>query len=327
MTFYNNVEGFRRIDALGAEGKDFFFLISFDRNQILAEPLDQLPGNLLFRLEEWSNEPEESPKPSKKQKKPIRTYPPDYADYLNAFESVIEEIRRGNTYLLNLTFPSRIEAETSLVEIYRAAQAPYKLHLPGVFTCFSPEKFITIRQRNLYTYPMKGTIDALLPGAKERILKDPKETAEHVMITDLMRNDLNRVSRNVRVTRFRYLDKIPAGKKRLYQVSSEVTGELEEGWRSRIGSILAEITPAGSVSGTPKRKTLEIIEKTETYERGFYTGVFGVCKGDELRSAVLIRYLEKGANGLVYKSGGGITLDSDPELEYQELVDKIYLPF
>ncbi len=327
MTFYNSIEGFRRIDALGAEGKDFFFLISFDRNQILAEPLDQLPENLLFRLEEWSNEADDSPKPSKKRKKPIRTFPPAYTDYLNAFESVIEEIRRGNTYLLNLTFPSRIETEASLVEIYQAAQAPYKLHLPGMFTCFSPEKFITIRQQHIHTYPMKGTIDASLPNAEKQILQDPKETAEHVMIIDLMRNDLNRVSRNVRVTRFRYLDEIPAGEKRLYQVSSEVTGELEEGWRSRIGSILAEITPAGSISGTPKRKTLEIIEKTENYERGFYTGVFGVCRGDELRSAVLIRYMGKGANGLVYKSGGGITLDSDPELEYQELVDKIYLPF
>ena len=327
MTFYNSVEGFRRIDALGAEWKDFFFLISFDRNQILAEPLDQLPENLLFRLEEWNNEPNLPKKSAEEREKPIRTFPPDYADYLDAFESVIEEIRRGNTYLLNLTFPSRIETETSLVEIYRAAQAPYKLHLPGVFTCFSPEKFITIRQRNLYTYPMKGTIDALLPGAKERILKDPKETAEHVMITDLMRNDLNRVSQNVRVTRFRYLDKIPAGEKMLYQVSSEITGELEKGWRSRIGTILSEITPAGSVSGTPKRKTLEIIEKTENYTRGFYTGVFGVCKGEELRSAVLIRFLEKGAGGqLYYKSGGGITLDSDPAKEYQELIDKIYLP-
>ncbi len=306
---------------------DFFFLISFDRKQILAEALDQLPENLLFRLEEWSNEPNLPKRSPEKRKRPIRTSPPHYADYLNAFESVIEEIRRGNTYLLNLTFQSDIETEVSLAEIYHSAQAPYKLFLPGLFTCFSPEKFIAIRQQKIYTYPMKGTIDASLPKAKKQILQDPKETAEHVMITDLMRNDLNRVSQNVRVTRFRYLDKIPAGEKMLYQVSSEITGELEKGWRSRIGTILSEITPAGSVSGTPKRKTLEIIEKTENYTRGFYTGVFGVCKGEELRSAVLIRFLEKGAGGqLYYKSGGGITLDSDPAKEYQELIDKIYLP-
>ena len=327
MTFYNTSQGFRRIDALGAERKDFFFLISFDRKQILAEPLDQLPENLLFRLGEWNNEPNLPKKSAENRKRQIRTSPPDYTVYLNAFASVIEEIRRGNTYLLNLTFQSLIETEVSLADIYHSAQAPYKLFLPGFFTCFSPEKFITIRQQKIYTYPMKGTIDASLPKAEKQILQDPKETAEHVMITDLMRNDLNRVSQNVRVTRFRYLDKIPAGEKMLYQVSSEITGELEEGWRSRIGTILSEITPAGSVSGTPKRKTLEIIEKTENYTRGFYTGVFGVCKGDELRSAVLIRFLEKRAGGqLYYKSGGGITLDSDPAKEYQELIDKIYLP-
>ena len=327
MTFYNSVEGFRRIDALGAGGEDFFFLISFDRKQILAEPLNQLPEKLLFRLEEWDNEPDSFQESAQKSRKPIRISPPDYADYLKAFENVIEEIRRGNTYLLNLTFESPVETDSSLTGIYHAAQAPYKLHLPGTFTCFSPEKFITIRQRRIHTFPMKGTIDASVPDARQRILEDPKETAEHVMITDLMRNDLNRVARNVRVARFRYPEKIHAGGKMLYQISSEIIGDLEEGWRSRIGSILAEITPAGSVSGTPKRKTLEIIEKTENYERGFYTGVFGVCKGDELRSAVLIRYLETGEKGLIYKSGGGITLDSDPESEYRELIDKIYLPF
>ena len=327
MTFYSGIEGFQRIDALGAKGEDFFFLISFDRKQILAEPLGQLPENLLYRLEEWSNEPDSLRVSAHKSRRPIRISPPDYAEYLKAFENVIEEIRRGNTYLLNLTFKSPVETDASLAGIYHTAQAPYKLHLPGAFTCFSPEKFITIRQRRIHTFPMKGTIDTSVPDARQRILADPKETAEHVMITDLMRNDLNRVAQNVRVARFRYLDEIPAGEKRLYQVSSEIIGDLEEGWRSRIGSILAEITPAGSVSGTPKHKTLEIIGKTENYERGFYTGVFGVCQGEELRSAVLIRFLEKGPNGqLYYKSGGGITLESDPEKEYRELIAKIYLP-
>ncbi|WP_292655428.1 aminodeoxychorismate synthase component I [Nitratifractor sp.] len=327
MTFYETQEGFRRLNALGTGGEDFFFLISFDRERILAEPLDQLPCKLLYRLDDWSNEPK-LPPPKPSSERGIRIFPPAYTDYLDAFERVQEEIRRGNTYLLNLTFASPIETQASLEEIYYSAQAPYKLHLPGLFTCFSPEKFITIRHGKIFTYPMKGTIDASLPDAAEKILQDPKETAEHVMITDLMRNDLNRVSRNVRVTRFRYLDKIPAGDRDLYQVSSEIIGELSDDWRAHIGSILAEITPAGSISGTPKRKTLEIIERIENYQRGFYTGVFGVCKREELRSAVLIRFLEKAeSEGLYYyKSGGGITLDSDPEREYQELLSKIYLP-
>lgn len=173
---------------------------------------------------------------------------------------------------------------------------------------------------------MKGTIDASLPQAKEQILKDPKEMAEHIMITDLMRNDLNLVAKRVKVEEFRYIDKIPAGDKELYQVSSKISGELPSTWQNGIGSILSKITPAGSISGTPKKRTIEIIEEIENYKRGFYTGVFGVYREDELRSAVLIRFIEKSSRGLLYKSGGGITIDSDPLKEYKELISKIYLP-
>lgn len=327
MKFLNREEGFARLDALGASGEDFFFLISYDRRRILAAPLNELPEGLLYRLEEWSNEPPVADISPSESVRGLRIQPISYERYAKALEKVKEEIRRGNTYLLNLTFSSLIETTLSLEEIYRAANAPYKLLLPERFVCFSPEKFITIQKNRICTYPMKGTIDATLPNAAERILADPKEMAEHVMITDLMRNDLNRISEKVKVTRFRYLDRIHGGSKELYQVSSEITGELEENWRERIGSILREITPAGSISGTPKKKTLEIIEKVEGYDRGFYTGIFGVCRGQELRSAVLIRFVEKGAEGFLYKSGGGITIDSEPVQEYQELLDKVYLPF
>jgi para-aminobenzoate synthetase component 1 len=91
--------------------------------------------------------------------------------------------------------------------------------------------------------------------------------------------------------------------------------------------ILSEITPAGSVTGTPKRKTFKIINDIEIHDREFYTGIFGVCHGEELRSSVLIRYIGKREEKLVYKSGGGITLQSDPFREYREMIDKIYLPF
>ncbi|ADV45553.1 Chorismate binding protein [Nitratifractor salsuginis DSM 16511] len=326
MDFLNQVEGFARLDALGASGADFFFLISYDRERILAAPLNELPDGLRYRLGSWSGEPPDTDTPFSGEKD-LYIEPIPYRSYAQALERIKEEIRRGNTYLLNLTFPSLIETTLSLEEIYRAADAPYKLLLPEQFVCFSPEKFITIQKNRIYTYPMKGTIDATLSNAAEKILADPKEMAEHVMITDLMRNDLNRISEKVRVEKFRYLDKIHAGEKELYQVSSEIVGELGGNWRSRIGSILREITPAGSISGTPKKKTLQIIKEVEGYDRGFYTGIFGVCKGEELRSAVLIRFVEKSGKGLVYKSGGGITIDSDPLSEYRELLEKIYFPF
>ncbi|OGU77880.1 MAG: hypothetical protein A2279_07140 [Stygiobacter sp. RIFOXYA12_FULL_38_9] len=85
--------------------------------------------------------------------------------------------------------------------------------------------------------------------------------------------------------------------------------------------------PAGSISGAPKKKTVEIIQNAEKLERGYYTGVFGYYDGNNLDSAVMIRFIEQTAEGLVYRSGGGITFMSDVNSEYQELIDKVYVPF
>ncbi len=324
MLFLDQEEGFEYINRLGASKTPFFFLISFDKREILASTLDKLPKGVLFNLDGWTNSSKDL-KLLKKTKISLINLP-SYKEYLLSFNRVQEHISKGDTYLLNLTFSSQIKTDLSLEEIYHRANAPYKLYIKDNFTCFSPERFITIKDNKIFTYPMKGTIDASLPQAKEQILKDPKEMAEHIMITDLMRNDLNLVAKRVKVEEFRYIDKIPAGDKELYQVSSKISGELPSTWQNGIGSILSKITPAGSISGTPKKRTIEIIEEIENYKRGFYTGVFGVYREDELRSAVLIRFIEKSSRGLLYKSGGGITIDSDPLKEYKELISKIYLP-
>ncbi len=173
---------------------------------------------------------------------------------------------------------------------------------------------------------MKGTIDANVVDAKVKILADKKEMAEHIMIVDLLRNDLSIVSKNVRVEEFRYITKISAGDKKLLQVSSHISGNLENNWHETIGDILKKLLPAGSISGTPKKSTLEIIKEIENYERGFYSGVFGVYDGENFDSGVMIRFIENSKDGFIYKSGGGITLDSDVRLEYDELLDKVYLP-
>ena len=94
-----------------------------------------------------------------------------------------------------------------------------------------------------------------------------------------------------------------------------------------IGTLLDKLTPAGSITGTPKKSTVNIIDNIENYDRGFYTGVFGLFDGESLHAAVMIRFIEKENAQLVYKSGGGITIDSDAKSEYEELIDKIYLPF
>jgi len=322
LLWFEDKAGFDRINRLGAGGKDFFFLISYDHSRIFADSLDRLPTGLLYRLDDWKN----YDITLRRRNFTFKKKPLPFEKYHMAIQKAQDEIRAGNTYLLNLTFPTPVITDLDLQTIFLYAAAPYKLYVPNHFTCFSPEKFITIRNNTITTYPMKGTIDASIPQAEEKILKNPKEAAEHVMITDLMRNDLSRIADNTRVLRFRYLDRIKAGEKELLQVSSEILADLPPDWRTEIGTILREITPAGSVTGTPKRKTIEIISRIENYDRGFYTGIFGVCRGKELRAAVLIRFIEQNETGLLYKSGGGITLESDPRREYTELIDKIYLP-
>ena len=232
----------------------------------------------------------------------------------------------GNTYLLNLTFPTQIEIKTSLLNIFLSSQAPFKLYYKNQFITFSPERFIKIENNLIQTYPMKGTIDAQIPNADEKILADEKEKAEHTMVVDLLRNDLSMVAKQVCVNKFRYIDKIKAGEKNLLQVSSKITGVLENNWHERIGDILLPLLPAGSISGAPKIKTLEIINQVENYKRGFFSGIFGYFDGNKLDSAVMIRFIERQDGKFIYKSGGGITIDSNPKLEYEEMLDKVYLP-
>jgi para-aminobenzoate synthetase component 1 len=135
------------------------------------------------------------------------------------------------------------------------------------------------------------------------------------------------VAGGVRVERFRYIQKIKAGERELLQVSSRICGDLGEGWNSRLGTIISRLLPAGSITGTPKRSTVDIIDEVESHERGFFSGVFGIFDGERVDSAVMIRFIEKGEDGLIYKSGGGITIDSDPYSEYMEMREKIYVPF
>ena len=246
--------------------------------------------------------------------------------YSKAFHHVKRNILKGNSYLLNLTFPSGIRTNLRLNDVFYYADAPYKL-LHKHFVVFSPECFIKITGDEIHSFPMKGTIDAGLPNARETILQNKKELWEHNTIVDLIRNDLSMVSDNVRVTRFRYITKIRTHKNELLQVSSEVSGKLPPDWKNNFGNLLLKMLPAGSVSGAPKRKTLEIIREAEGGKRGYYTGVFGIFDGENVDSAVMIRFIEQTDGRLHYRSGGGITAMSDEQEEYHELIDKIYVPF
>ena len=317
-------ESIEKINELGSKRTPFFFMIDFEMKKPIIYPLDELPDHIWYDLNGVSNRKANEtdsvffrfePNPVSKQ------------EYTKAFAIVQGHLQYGNTFLLNLAFPSQVDTELSLEDIYHRSEAKYKLHLKDELVVFSPEIFVQIKDDYIYSYPMKGTIDAEAMGADLNILNDKKETAEHSTIVDLIRNDLSMVAKEVRVTKFRYIDTIKTNVNKLHQVSSEIRGKLSSDFHDRLGSILFTLLPAGSISGAPKPKTLEIIREAELYDRGYYTGVFGVYDGETLDSGVMIRYIEQTADGsLRYRSGGGITAMSDLETEYQELIDKIYVP-
>lgn len=308
------------MNKLGKNKIPFLFIFDFELENAFVFPISELENeNIFFKINH---------KPEQLINKNIqfRKSPINFEIYKKAFDYVVEEIKKGNSYLTNLTFPTEIEINLTLEEIYKYCNAKYKLFFKNQFIVFSPETFVKIENGIISSYPMKGTIDANIPNAEEIILNDEKEFAEHTTIVDLIRNDLSIVAKNVHVEKFRYIDKIKTNEKELFQVSSKIVGELPRNYSEKVGEIIFELLPAGSISGAPKKKTVEIIQNAEIDKRGFYTGVFGIFDGDNLDSAVMIRYIENNNGKLIYRSGGGITYLSDVNLEYQELIDKVYVP-
>ncbi len=314
----------RQVNGFAAGGIPFFFIVDFEMKKPFVCRLEQAEENGIFY--DIKGKTNRKVKNDPAELKVFRKFPVDKQKYHDAFEKVKSHLDRGDTYLLNLTFPTGIETNLLLTDLYDASSAPYKLLYKNEFISFSPECFVKIIDNRIFSYPMKGTIDAEIPGAESKLLNSKKELFEHNTIVDLIRNDLSVISKNVEVEKFRYIDRIRTNQKDLLQVSSEITGTLNENWRADLAGMLFKMLPAGSISGAPKRKTIEIIKTSEKDPRGFYTGIFGIFDGKDLDSAVNIRYIEKTANGLQFRSGGGITALSDPENEYYEMISKVYVP-
>nr|NQU89938.1 aminodeoxychorismate synthase component I [Bacteroidota bacterium] len=313
-----------KVNAFAAQRKAFLFVIDYNMAKPEVFPLDEMPDNIFYQTPSHQNIKNEQDVLPDFQ---FISYPPSYNEYREAFRKVITEISYGNSYLLNLTFKSKIETSLGLWDIYFHSKAKYKLFFRDQFVVFSPEPFIRIEEGKISSYPMKGTIDATIPNAEKLLLADAKETAEHHTIVDLIRNDLSMVSEDVRVEKFRYIEKLKTHKGELLQMSSKIVGNLPEGFENNLAERILQLLPAGSITGAPKSKTVEIIAKAENYKRNYYTGIFGVYDGNTLESAVMIRFIEKDFGQLYFKSGGGITSMSDPVKEYDELIQKIYVPF
>ncbi|HMQ05981.1 MAG TPA: aminodeoxychorismate synthase component I [Saprospiraceae bacterium] len=313
------------MNRLGRLGIPFFFAIDFEEKTPRAIPLDELGDGWCIQI---GNTTAGTPlfNSDLPELTSFNKYPVDRKTFDEGFQQVMKHLLKGNTFLINLTYPTLLDTHLNLDQIYILSQSKYKVYCRNQWLSFSPEAFIKIENGKISACPMKGTIDASVPGAEAIILNDMKEKAEHHTIIDLIRNDLSRVARNVHVSRYRFIDTIHTHDKKLLQVSSEISGQLPGNYENHLGEIIFDLLPAGSISGAPKRKTVEIINQVEKQERGFYTGIAGVFDGKILESTVLIRFIEKKGGHLIYRSGCGITHMSCSANEYKELIDKVYVP-
>lgn len=316
--------GITAMNAFGQARKPFLFILDFALTHPLFFPLDEIhEEQVLFDINGFTNSSYvRAPLPGKVD---FRKYPMDFSEYQIAFDKVLAELNYGNSFLLNLTCSTPIQLNLTLRQVFERSRAKYKLYLDDQFVVFSPETFVRIKKGRISSYPMKGTIDASLPGAEAHILNNKKEAAEHITIVDLIRNDLSRVAQEVRVDRFRYIEEVKTNQKTLLQVSSEISGKLSTDYHKRLGEIIYALLPAGSISGAPKHKTIQILNDAETHDRGYFTGICGYFDGMDVDSGVMIRFIEKQGDEFIYKSGGGITTQSKADEEYQEMIDKVYL--
>lgn len=262
------------------------------------------------------------------------------ADYLDHIRQIHEAIRRGDTYQINYTTRLHLQAYGNPVKLYQRLRqpVPYAVlsHLPDAqgqsawTLCFSPELFLKIgSDGTISTEPMKGTAPILGDGQDERraaeLQADPKNRAENVMIVDLLRNDLGKIAQTgtvcvpepFKVSRFGSV----------WQMTSTIQAQALP--HTSFADILRAAFPCGSITGAPKKMSMQIIESLEAEARGLYTGSIGYlnpCSGGlgfEGTFNVVIRTLSltplsDGIYQGVYGVGSGIVIDSDPATEYRE---------
>lgn len=315
---------FDKMDELSEQKVPFFFMVDFFVENVLVYVESELKENSI--LVDFQNFKNTNLYEEEKKDVHLKSFPESKQEYRKGFDIVQENLKLGNSYLTNYTCKTEIEINLSLEEIFHLSKAKYKVLHKDDFVFFSPETFIEVIDNEIFTHPMKGTIDAAKENAIEVLKNDIKEKAEHYTVVDLLRNDLSMVADEVKVNEFQRIDFLKTNKKNLYAMSSEISGKLKPEFQNKIGSVMKSLLPAGSILGAPKPKTLHIIQEAENYDRGFYTGVCGWFDGKNLDSCVMIRFIEKESGKLYFKSGGGITHLSNFADEYQEMKNKIYVP-
>lgn len=258
------------------------------------------------------------------------------AQYLEKFAKIQAYLHSGDCYQINLAqrFSSDFAGEpwAAYLTLRQANQAPFSafLQLPqGAVLSISPERFIEVKDRRIETKPIKGTrprcADATLDSAAAQSLAaSPKDRAENVMIVDLLRNDLGKVSRpgTVKVPSLFAIESFPA----VHHLVSTITGELADN-RTAFDALAAAF-PGGSITGAPKVRAMQIIEELEPHRRSVYCGSIGYMSlHGHMDTNIAIRSLviDQGSQPARIHcwAGGGIVADSQGDLEYQETFDKV----
>ncbi|HWU32651.1 MAG TPA: anthranilate synthase component I family protein [Marmoricola sp.] len=249
------------------------------------------------------------------------------AEYATTFMEVQRRLRAGDSYEVNLTRRVELIGDADPDEVYANLRAinpaPYAAHLwhDGAHVLSaSPESFVSISNGRIRTRPIKGTTprgpDPQSDKAnRERLANDPRYRAENLMITDLMRNDLSQVCvpGSVKVPELMQVESYAA----VHQLVSTIEGDLAHG--VGVTDAIRALFPAGSMTGAPKRRTMEIIDEVEDTPRGVYSGALGWISGDSCELSVIIRSLIRDPQHRWHAgTGGGITVHSDAASEWQE---------
>jgi para-aminobenzoate synthetase component 1 len=251
--------------------------------------------------------------------------------YETAYQKVHKYIEAGDIYQANLTH--RLEGRTNVrgIDIFRkvnkASNADFQAYIDGgVFEIISasPERFVRINNGIITTTPIKGTRPRGSNHTQDESLRsdlesNPKDKAELDMITDLMRNDLGKISYigSVELIERRVLTSYPT----LWHAHSEITGRLLADISPM--EALISLMPGGSITGCPKKRAMQIIDEVEEKRRGIYTGsIFRIKPDGELDANIAIRTMVKKQNSIYLSVGGGIVYDSTQASEYEESLQK-----
>lgn len=254
------------------------------------------------------------------------------AEYGEKFARIQEYLAAGDCYQINLTqrfsAPYRGDEWQAYCLLATANKAPFSafIRLPdSALLSLSPERFLLLDGRHIETKPIKGTRPRHPAPATDRqvaqeLAQADKDRSENLMIVDLLRNDIGRVSRpgSVSVPHLFAVESFPA----VHHLVSTIHGELDARWQGV--DLLRACFPGGSITGAPKIRAMEIIEELEPQRRNAYCGSIGyLSQHGRMDTSICIRTLIAEAGRLHCWAGGGIIADSDADSEYQETYDKV----